>query len=177
MSNLFSKEQRTDDPFAEAWRSRDLDQLVSALAPDVTLHSPLLSTPFHGRQVARDLYSVLFSAFGRMEIVDRSRTGDTEIVVWRGELRGRVVEGVDVLRHRPQGDIGEMRVLMRPLAAIGLFASVTGPPFARRRGVLPWALTWILTQPLGALFRILDGVAPRLLPLKSRRDEPGLTRS
>jgi ketosteroid isomerase-like protein len=157
----------TPDPFGEAWRTRDLDRWIDALAPDVVLHSPLLSTPFRGRQVARDLYEVLFATFGEFTITDRSRSGDTEIIAWRGDLKHRTVEGVDVIRYRPEGDIAEVRVLMRPLTAIGVFASAVGPPFARRRSRAAGAVTRLLSAPFGPLFRIVDRVSPRLLPLGS----------
>jgi len=164
----------SDDPFGEGWRTRDLERWIDALASDVVLHSPLLTTPFRGREVARELYGVLFDLFGQVTIVDRWRSGDTEVVVWRGELRHQTVEGVDMLRYRPEGTIGEIRVMMRPLTAIGLFAAAVGPAFARRRGRAAAALTWFLSQPLGPLFRVLDRIAPMLLPL---RGQPGATAS
>jgi hypothetical protein len=153
------------DPFGDGWRTRDLQRWIDALAPDVVLHSPLLSTPFRGRDVARDLYGVLFERFGEFTITERSRSGDTEIVLWRGELRRRTVGGMDVIRYRPDGLIAEIRVLMRPLTSIGVFAGVVGPAFARRRSRVAGVITWLLSQPLGPLFRVLDRVAPMLLPL------------
>ena len=156
------------DPFGDSWRARDLDRWIDALAPDVVLHSPLLSTPFRGREVARDLYSVLFDLFDEFTITDRCPRGDMEIICWRGELRRRIVEGIDVIRYRPDGTIGEIRVTMRPLTAISVFTAVVGPAFARRRSRAAGAITWLLTQPFGPLFRILDHVAPMLLPLRGR---------
>jgi len=174
MGDPAARELAAGDSFGEGWRTRDLDRWIDALAPDVVLHSPLLTTPFQGREVARELYGVLFDLFGQVTIVDRWRAGDTEVVFWSGELRHQTVEGVDVLRYRPEGTIGEIRVLMRPLTAIGVFAAAVGPAFARRRGRAAAALTWLLSQPLGPLFRVLDRVAPMLLPLRGR---PGTTAS
>jgi hypothetical protein len=76
------------------------------------------------------------------------------------------VEGVDVIRYQTEGDIGEIRVLIRPLTAIGVFASVVGPAFAHRRSRFAGALAGLLSTPLGPLFGILDRIAPRLLPLE-----------
>jgi hypothetical protein len=154
------------DPFGEGWRSRNLERWIDALAPDVALHSPLLSIPFRGRHVARDLYSVLFTTFGEFTITDRSRSGDTEFIAWRGELDRRTVEGVDVIRYQTDGAIAEIRVLMRPLTAIAVFAATVGPAFARRRGRVAGAATWLLSRPFGPLFRLLERLSPMLLPLR-----------
>ena len=60
MGDPAARELAAGDPFGEGWRTRDLDRWIDALAPDVVLHSPLLTTPFQGREVARELYGVLF---------------------------------------------------------------------------------------------------------------------
>jgi len=60
------------------------------------------------------------------------------------------VVGVDVIRYRPDGDIGEIRVLMRPLSAIGAFASAIGPAFARRLSPSAGVLIRLLSAPLNS---------------------------
>ena len=53
------------------------------------------------------------------------------------------------------------------LRTLGPTRSVTvGEP--RRRSRAAGAITWLLTQPFGPLFRILDHVAPMRLPLRGR---------
>jgi hypothetical protein len=160
------------DLFEEAWRTRDLDGWVESMAPDVVLHSPLISTPFHGRASARDLYGVLFEAFGKMTITHRSSSGETVVVGWRGELGNGTVEGLDLLRYHANGLIVEIRVLMRPLVALGRFAAVVGPDLGRRKGRTNKVAVWVLTRPLGPLFRAVDRLSPALLPLGAA---PGLT--
>ena len=50
-------------PFRAFWESGDLEVWVDALAPDVELHSPLITAPFRGRGAAAELYGVLFDRF------------------------------------------------------------------------------------------------------------------
>ncbi|MEU6560513.1 nuclear transport factor 2 family protein [Nocardia nova] len=161
---------QSSNAFVEAWRTHDIDRLIDAMAPDIVLHSPMLSAPFRGRRVARDLYTALFAKIEQLEILEQSKTAGTETIVFRAQLGRRTIDGVDVIRYDPQGDIIEIRNFIRPLSAIGLFAGATGPGFARKRGRAAAVLTFLLTQPLRALFAVLDRVAPKLLPLDHHRE-------
>ena len=52
------------------------------------LHSPVTRSPFRGREAARELYGVLFDAFGAVEITDELAEGDSHAFFWRAELGG-----------------------------------------------------------------------------------------
>src|SRR4051812_49525431 len=93
---------------------------------------------------------------------------------WRGEIGGRVVEGADFVRADARGKITEIRVFIRPLVDIGVFAGAAGPPLARRRGRLQALVLRALTLPLRALLAAVDAVAPRLA--QRRRQANGSTR-
>jgi SnoaL-like domain len=149
-------------PFRAAWQTRDLDAWVDALAPDVVLHSPVTKTPFHGREAAAELYGILFTALGDVEITDEFALGDSHAFFWRAEIGGQSIEGADLVRSDAVGKIVEVRVLIRPLVNIAAFAAAVGPPLAAKRGRFRAPLLRLLTLPLKAILALADTVASRL---------------
>jgi len=150
-------------PFRTAWRTRDLDAWADALALDVVLHSPTLKTPFRGREVATELYGILFDAFGDVEITDELAHADSHAFFWRANIGNRTIEGADLLRFDEHGKISEVRVLIRPLVDIATFAAVIGPPLAAKRGRIRGLLVRLMTLPLRAILAVADTVATRLI--------------
>ena len=158
------------DALRQAWEERDVHRLVSLMAPHVELHSPMLNTPFRGRQAAADLYSVLFRTFGRLEFVHDFTSASERFFVWHGQAGGSTIEGADLVHYGADGLISEIRVYIRPLAGIAAFASATGPGLAARRSRSRRVLAWLAVGPLEPLFHLVDRVAPHLLPMGSRGD-------
>ncbi len=154
-----------DHPFRAAWRTRDLDAWLEALSPEVVLHSPVVRIPFRGRSAARELYGVLFETFGNVEITDELAGADAHVFFWRANVAGRVIEGADLLRHGEQAKITEIRVLIRPLVSIAVFAAAVGPPLAARKSSTRGALVRLLTLPLKGILTVADTVSSRLIKL------------
>jgi hypothetical protein len=154
-----------DHPFRTAWRTRDLDAWIEALSPEIVLHSPVVRTPFRGRSAATQLFSVLFETFGEVEITSELTDTDSHAFFWRADVAGRVIEGTDLLRYDEQGKIAEIRVLIRPLVDIAVFASAIGPPLAARQSPVRGALVRLLMLPLQGILSVSDTVASRLIKL------------
>jgi hypothetical protein len=149
-------------PFRSAWETRDLDAWMDALTPDVVLHSPVIRTPFVGREAAAELYGVLFETLGRVELTHEFTSGDTHAFFWLADAAGTRIEGADLLRFNDRGKIYEVRVLIRPLVGIGAFAAAAGPPLARRRSRARGLVLELLTVPLRWMFAAVDLIASRL---------------
>jgi hypothetical protein len=149
-------------PFRAAWETRDLDAWSANFASDIVLHSPIITSPFEGREAARELYGVLFDALADVEITHQSAAGDSHAFFWRARAHGRSIEGADLVRTDGDGLIREIRVLIRPLAGIGTFMAAAGPPLAAKRGPVQALLLRVLTAPLRAVFAMVDFLAPRL---------------
>lgn len=157
----------TDHPFRTAWRTRDLDEWMQALSPEIVLHSPVVRKPFRGRSAARELYGVLFETLGQVEITNELTSADnTHAFFWQADVAGRRIDGVDVLRCDEHGKIAEITVMIRPLVSIAVFASAIGPPLAARRSAATGALGWLLTLPLKGILTLVDVTASRLLGLR-----------
>ena len=150
-------------PFRAAFETRDLDAWVDALAADVVVHSPIIRTPVTGREAVAELYAVLFSALGRLDLTDEFTFGDSHAFFWRVDVDGRWVEGADLVRHDEHGKISEITALIRPLADIAVFAAAVGPPLARKRGRVRVPLLRLLTLPLRAMLVVADALATRFV--------------
>jgi hypothetical protein len=149
-------------PFRTAWQTRNLDDWAAALAPDVVLHSPILRAPFVGREVAVELYGVLFEVLGDVDITHELSDGDSHAFFWRAQIGARSIEGTDLLRHDEHGKIAEVTVLLRPLVAIATFAAAVGPPLAAKQSPARGRLARVLTMPLRSLFVVIDALSTRL---------------
>lgn len=85
---------------------------------------------------------------------------------WETEIAGRRIEGADLMRYDEQGRIAEIRVLIRPLVSIAVFASAVGPPLAATQGSARGALARLLTLPLKGFLTVVDVAASRLTGLR-----------
>jgi hypothetical protein len=86
-------------PYRAAWQTRDVYTWGQELAPDVVLYSPILTTPFRGREAAIELFGVLFEKLGALEITDELVDGDTHAFFWHvqvGSLSGPDTRGAAV---------------------------------------------------------------------------------
>jgi hypothetical protein len=155
-------------PFRAAWQTRDLHTWGQTFAPDIVLHSPVLTSPFRGRTAGIELYEVLFDVIGDFEIVDEFSSGDTHAFFWRSKIGTRSIEGTDLVRHDEHGLIKEIRVFIRPLPDIATFAAAMGPAFAAKQGgASRGLLARVLTMPLRGLLVIADTLATRLVQSRS----------
>lgn len=152
-----------DHPYKAAWRTRDLQAWADALAPDVVMYSPILMSPFNGRDAAIELFEVLFGAIGKLKLTHELSAGDTHVFFWRADIGPDTIEGTDLLRFNETGKIAEIRVLIRPLVDIGKFAAAIGPPLAAKRGFGRGPLTRALILPLKAILAMADAISTRLV--------------
>lgn len=155
-------------PFRMLWQTHDLDAWADALTPDVSIYSPIFraASLFSGREVAIDLYGVLLDVLVGMKITNELHDGDLSVFSWHAEIGG--VEGVDFVRSDKHGKVCEIKVMIRPLVSVAMFAKAVGPPVAAKRGKLRGPVVRVLTIPLPAMFTVIDKIASLLLKVRSR---------
>lgn len=158
-----------EHPFRLAFETRDLDAWVTHLADDVVAYSPMFRTPFKGRELLRDLYDTLLDAFESFEITHEFRDGASAAFFWRGQMRGRTIDGVDLLRQDERGEIYEITVFIRPLVALADFGAGAGPPFARRIGRVRAVVARLVAGPLRTLLVVTDAVGTRIVLAGKRK--------
>jgi hypothetical protein len=150
--------------------ARDAAAVRAAFAPDVVLNSPIITTPFRGREEVGDLFEVILEVLGPITYLAEI-PGDPHVLSFRTDVKGTEIEGVDLLRLDENGLVNEITVLLRPFPGIAAFLKATGPKLARRRGGAGRAaLLSVATPPLVALMKTTNATAPGLLGLEGDSD-------
>ena len=127
--------------FCDAARVKDVERMVTVLAPDAELVSPLSGRMvFRGRE---DLRVLLGAVYGRLSnLIWREVVGDgsTRVAVSDARIAGVTITDAMVIELDDSGLIVRIRPHLRPWLAITLFALLLGPKIARHPGVLRRAL-------------------------------------
>ena len=155
--------QQTTHPYRAVWETGDLQAWEDALAPEVVLHSPIIMSPFRGREAAIELFSVLLESISDFEIALEATDSDQHVFFWSAIASGRRIEGCDRVTMDATGRISEITVLVRPLVSIGAFAAAIGPPLAGRRSRMRAVIARIMLAPLRVMLALADAVSPRLV--------------
>jgi SnoaL-like domain len=127
--------------FCEATRARDIDGIVSALAPDAELLSPLSGRMvFRGRDDLRVLLGAVYGGLSNLTWREVIGEGTTRVAVSDARIAVVTITDAMVLELNDDGLIVRIRPHLRPWLAITLFALLLGPKIARHPGVLRRAL-------------------------------------
>ncbi|MGH3318630.1 MAG: nuclear transport factor 2 family protein [Streptosporangiaceae bacterium] len=115
-------------PFRAAAEARDIDALLSTLASDVVLHSPVTFHPYVGRETVGGLLRLVSEAFEGWHCTEELHgpNGTVEFV-FRTRVNQRELEGVDLLRLDPDGLVSDLTVMIRPLSGLVALAQAIGP--------------------------------------------------
>jgi hypothetical protein len=112
--------------FGDAVEARDPDRVLASLAADVRFYSPLRYRPFVGRDAVAAVLNIPASVFAFHDTFRYVRTlsgpDGWHALFFEAQIGGRFLEGVDYLRLDARGLVAELRVMMRPLAQIQMFA-------------------------------------------------------
>jgi hypothetical protein len=127
--------------FCDATRARDVDRIVSTLARDAELLSPLSGRMvFRGRDDLRVLLGAVYGGLSGLTWREVIGDGATRVAVSDGRIAGVTITDAMVLELDDAGLIVRIRPHLRPWLAITLFALLLGPKIARHPGVVRRAL-------------------------------------
>jgi hypothetical protein len=119
-------------PFRVAAERHDIDALMGTLAPEVVLHSPVTFAPYVGKENVGGLLRLVSEAFDGWRCVEEVHGPDGVIgFVFRTQVEGRELEGLDLLRLDSDGDRRPDRDDPPPVGADG--AGSGDRPQGRRR--------------------------------------------
>jgi hypothetical protein len=114
--------------FRAAVEARDIDGMVTALAPDVKLHSPVAFKPFEGHEAVRGLFKALFETFEDFHYTDEFDAGEgTHALVFRANVGDKQLQGLDLLRLDDDGLIHEFTVMVRPASGLMALGAAMAP--------------------------------------------------
>jgi hypothetical protein len=127
--------------FCDAARTNDVERMVSVLAPDALLVSPLSGRMvFRGRDDLRVLLGAVYAGLSDLTWPEVIGQGSTQVAVSDARIAGVTITDAMVLELDDAGLIRRIRPHLRPWLAITLFALLLGPKIARHPGVVRRAL-------------------------------------
>lgn len=116
------------DDFRAAVESRNFQAGFDLLADDVEFHSPAVHRPYVGKDTVGGLLSIVAETFENFRYTDELHAeDDTHALIFRAEVAGKELEGIDLLRLGDDGKIADFTVMIRPASGLMALASVLGP--------------------------------------------------
>ena len=123
-------------PFRRAVEARDLDAAVALLHEDVVFRSPVVFTPYEGRDALRVILTAVMAVFEDFHYVREIGAPDARdhALVFRARVGDREVEGCDFLHTNEDGLIDEFVVMVRPLSGAHALADAMQAQLAAAQG-------------------------------------------
>jgi len=116
--------------FREAVEKWDMDAVRELLAEEIEFHSPVTFHPFVGRETVGDLLEIVGKTFENFRYTDELHGDGAHILVFRAEIGGKELEGLDLLRFGDDGLIADFTVMIRPMSGLVPFAQAMGEKVA-----------------------------------------------
>jgi len=102
--------------------SRNSSGLDALLSEDVIFHSPVVHTAQVGKAITKQYLAAAFRVFFNESFrYTREVVGNHDAILeFQVEIEGISVNGVDMIKWNPTGQIIDFKVMIRPLKAINL---------------------------------------------------------
>ena len=104
--------------FLDAMRRKDLEAMLTHMADDVILKTPLVAEPFQGKAAIRPVVEALLGVVDKFDFIEMMHGARHVSEFFRVTVGSDELEGVDYWRINDVGLIQEMTVLWRPLPAV-----------------------------------------------------------
>jgi limonene-1,2-epoxide hydrolase len=114
-------------PFRRAIETRDLDAAVALLREDVVFHSPVVFSPYHGREALRVILEAVMAVFEDFHYVREIGADDSRdhALVFEARVGDKQIEGCDFIQLDEDGAISSFTVMVRPMSgAVALAEAV-----------------------------------------------------
>ena len=114
-------------PFRAAVENHDPEAMAALMAPDIAFFSPVAHRPFTGREAVTELFWNLFEVFENFEYTDELEGDRTHALIFRANVNGKRIEGLDHLQIGADGLVHTFTVMMRPLSGLAAMGEAMGP--------------------------------------------------
>jgi hypothetical protein len=123
-------------PFRAAVEARDINAALDLLSEDVVFRSPVVFSPYRGRDAVAPILHAAFEVFEDFRYVREIGADDAadHALVFHASVGGRQVEGSDFLHTNEDGTITELTVMVRPLSATIALAEAMNARLAAASG-------------------------------------------
>jgi limonene-1,2-epoxide hydrolase len=107
-------------PFRAAIEARDLDAAVALVREDVVFRSPVVFTPYEGREALRQILAAVIDVFEDFRYIrEIGADGAADhALVFEARVGDKQVQGCDFIHVDADGVIDEFTVMVRPLQAM-----------------------------------------------------------
>jgi limonene-1,2-epoxide hydrolase len=107
-------------PFRRAIETRDLDAAVALLREDVVFHSPVVFSPYHGREALRVILEAVMAVFEDFQYVREIGADDSHdhALVFEARVGDKQIEGCDFIQLDDDGAISAFTVMVRPMSGM-----------------------------------------------------------
>jgi hypothetical protein len=127
--------------YIDASERNDIEAMMSALAPDVELVSPISGRMvFKGEDDVRHLLTAVYGSLKGLRWTQTLGEGKDRVAVGEAHLLGVRMTDAMVFELASDGRIRRIGPHLRPWLALTLFAIVLGPQIMRRPGMIWRAL-------------------------------------
>ncbi len=120
--------------YSRALVAFDQASILATLSETVTIRVAVHDEPLRGKDTAGFLFAVLIQELAPFTLIEEIVEENKSVVLFETSLRGEAAHGLNVVKHQPDGLVGELTVFFRPLAALELVAAVIGARMAQRLG-------------------------------------------
>jgi limonene-1,2-epoxide hydrolase len=117
---LTIEEAQVVHPFRRAIETRDLDAAVALLRDDVVFRSPVVFSPYHGREALRVILEAVMAVFEDFHYVREIGAEDARdhALVFEARVGDKQVEGCDFIQLDEDGAISSFTVMVRPMSGV-----------------------------------------------------------
>lgn len=107
-------------PFRAAIEAKDLDAAVALLHEDVVFRSPVVFTPYEGREALRQILAAVIDVFEDFRYVREigADGAPDHALVFEARVDDKQLQGCDFIHFDPDGAIDEFTVMVRPMQAM-----------------------------------------------------------
>jgi SnoaL-like domain len=106
--------------FRRAIEARDLDAAVALLREDVVFRSPVVFTPYEGREALRRILTAVMEVFEDFRYVREigAPGARDHALLFEARVGDKQLQGCDFLQLDEDGAIKELTVMVRPMSAM-----------------------------------------------------------
>ena len=107
-------------PFRAAIEAQDVDAAVALLREDVVFRSPVVFTPYQGREALRQILSAVMDVFQDFRYVREIGADGARdhALVFEARVGDKQLQGCDFISFDSDGAIEEFTVMVRPMQAM-----------------------------------------------------------
>ncbi len=116
--------------FGTAVTAGDAEAIARTLHPDIRFRSPIVFRTYEGRDAVMQVLSAVGEVFEDFRYVDELHGDDTTCLVFQARVGNRELDGIDYLRHGPDGLVTELTVMVRPYSAATALRDAMGTKLA-----------------------------------------------